>query len=192
MPIEAPTLPAAAKTLQDHLNDLLTRTLTETRLIVFRVPNSSVVSVSFRQKGKPSSAELKTSRGRMSLELWQTCAGVPARRPGYVQLQTIRYRYALTVKDAEEPMLRWDYEKVRPAAKSWCRHHFQGCLPLPEPFGVALNELHVPTGYTLIEDVIRFCIDDLGVRARSPDWEDLLEESERKFKEEFALPMDRR
>lgn len=191
MPIQAPTLPAAAKILQDHLNDLLARTLTQTRLIVFGTPGSESVSVSFRQKGKPSSAELKTGWGRMSLDLWQACAGVPVPSGG-VALQTIRYRYALSVEGQGEPFLRWEYEKNPPEGSLQCRHHIQGSLLLPEPFGISLNQLHVPTRYTLIEDIIRFCIHDLGVKPLGGGgWSERLEESVQKFKEEFATPIDR-
>ncbi|HEX5166289.1 MAG TPA: hypothetical protein VFV93_12885 [Thermomicrobiales bacterium] len=46
----------------------------------------------------------------------------------------------------------------------WCRNHLQG--PIPIAIGgkrVSLNDWHLPTGWVPIEEVIRFCIVDLGV-----------------------------
>lgn len=68
-----------------------------------------------------------------------------------------------------------------------CRHHLQG--PLLVPFGrheLNLNDFHLPTGYTTIEDVIRFCIVDLGASPLSRDWHETLEGSYRLFKTKFA------
>ena len=42
-----------------------------------------------------------------------------------------------------------------------------------------LNELHLPTGWVPIEEVLRFCIDDLGVRPLSPGWHETLAASAR-------------
>jgi len=49
-----------------------------------------------------------------------------------------------------------------------------------------LNDLHLPTGYVLLEEIIRFCIVDLGVRTLDADWNKTLEDSEEKFKKSFA------
>jgi hypothetical protein len=46
--------------------------------------------------------------------------------------------------------------------------------------------LHLPTGFVALEDVLRFCIVDLGVNPLSDGWHDVLEESYRLFKTEFT------
>lgn len=186
MPIEGRTLTEAARKLQDHLNDLLVHTVTQTRLVVFSATGSNRADVSFRQANRPNPAALSASSGRVHLHFHQTCEGVPIN--GVVRLRTIKYRYTLTLGDAPEPILRWEYEKVPAPDKRACRHHVHVDLS-----GSPLRlRAHIPTGYTLVEDVIRFCINDLKVPHRSADWHDRLEESERAFKEEFASPDDRR
>lgn len=186
MPIEEATLFAAARKLQDHLNRLLSRTLTETHLTVFSARRGGRVNVVFRQSGEPIEAVLitKFDRRRVRLGIRQLCEGIP-QRSGRVRLQTILYRYTITPDGDQEPLFRWEYEKQRPSGFRACRHHLHSHVS-SESLGIQLLRLHLPTGYTLIEDIIRFCIDDLGVEPRSAEWHDLLEESERIFKEEFA------
>jgi hypothetical protein len=47
------------------------------------------------------------------------------------------------------------------------------------------NRLHTPSGYVVIEDVLRFLINDLGVVAQTKSWHDTLIASEKQFKENF-------
>ena len=42
---------------------------------------------------------------------------------------------------------------------------------------VSLNDLHLPTGYVAVEEILRFCIADLGVRLRSREWDRILLDS---------------
>jgi hypothetical protein len=46
-----------------------------------------------------------------------------------------------------------------------------------------LNRLHTPTGFVLIEYVLRFLLTDLGVKAASEDWEVLAASESRFFTE---------
>lgn len=98
----------------------------------------------------------------------------------------------MTAEGADEPLVRWEYERTPQDDATWCRHHVQGNLPLPAPLSISLNELHVPTGYTLVEEVIRFCIHDLRVPPLFDDWHRRLLDSEETFKHDFAPPTDRR
>lgn len=133
----------------------------------------------------PAEVPLQTRFGVAHLSIAQTC--LTEREPdGEHRLRTIRYRYALRPEGDSEPQLRWEY--VREFSEdNPCRHHLQG--PVSVPFGrreLNLNDLHLPTGYTTIEDVIRFCIVDLGVSPLSSGWHEVLEESYRLFKTKFA------
>lgn len=49
-----------------------------------------------------------------------------------------------------------------------------------------LNTWHLPTGFVTIEDILRFCIVDLGVPALNTTWHQRLEESYSAFKIRFA------
>jgi hypothetical protein len=118
------------------------------------------------------------------LSLAQTC--LTEREGEEHRLRTIRYRYTLRPDGDSEPRLRWEYVREFSEGNP-SRHHLQG--PITVPFGrreLNLNDLHLPTGYTTIEDVIRFCIVDLGVTALSSGWHEVLEESYRLFKTKFA------
>jgi hypothetical protein len=49
-----------------------------------------------------------------------------------------------------------------------------------------LNAWHLPTGWIAIEEVIRFCIVDLGVRPKA-GWQAVLAESHEKFTRDFSM-----
>ncbi|HTU98796.1 MAG TPA: hypothetical protein VMF14_23290, partial [Solirubrobacteraceae bacterium] len=72
----------------------------------------------------------------------------------------------------------------------YSRHHTQMAATVDLGGGAVLdlNKAHVPTGWVTFEEVIRFVIHDLGVKPPCGDeaWPGLLEDSERKFHEEFS------
>lgn len=94
----------------------------------------------------------------------------------------------LTGEGMEEPLFRWEYVREWPEEhQRWCRHHLQGNVVIPiGERGVSLNDLHVPTGYVTVEEILRFCIVDLGVRPLSDEWHETLEKSYGLFKGTFA------
>jgi hypothetical protein len=96
-----------------------------------------------------------------------------------VRLRAAWYRYTLQPEGHRDPMFRWEYVSEPEGGDAfWARHHIQG--PAPIDVGsqyVSLNDLHVPTGPVLIEEVIRFCINDLGVAPSSDEWDAILVES---------------
>jgi hypothetical protein len=51
---------------------------------------------------------------------------------------------------------------------------------------LTLNDLHLPTGYVPLEEVIRFCIHDLGAKSAKANWHEVLEESYKRFRTEFT------
>lgn len=180
MPIVDRSLEAAARTLRDRLNALLAVTLTEARLVMVKVRGT--VYLGFRQGGATVEAPLTTPRGRFGLYIGQALEDVE--HPGGVRLATRSYRYVLTPEGAREGLFRWEYEKRWPKpGDRWCRHHLQGTVEVPFPSGpVVLNALHLPTGYVTLEEVIRFCIVDLGARPLSDGWHEALEESYARFR----------
>ncbi|MFN8636536.1 MAG: hypothetical protein U0893_22030 [Chloroflexota bacterium] len=104
----------------------------------------------------------------------------------------MNYRYALHAGTdlRSEPVVRWelDLQPADPQAR-WSRRHLQG--PIPLDFGgrsISLNDVHLPTGPIALEDVIRFCIHDLGVPALSPDWDEILLRSAREHQDEIFDP----
>jgi hypothetical protein len=174
-------LGAAVRPILDELNHLLNRTLTQRSLVATESPTSPEgrqrVQFGFRVGGRVVAARLETRYGSVGLSvgrIYETAAGRDLRSP-----RLIRYRYALHAADDAEPVIRWEYDG-RPVDHSarWCRHHIQGTVPVPlGGRSVPLNQLHTPTGEVLIEEVIRFCIVDLGVEPLSGDWDEILIES---------------
>ncbi len=184
MPYLGATLKDAAREFCDALNRVLNMTVTKRRLVEVGPkdqPNAQR-QVTFRQAGSLVTATLNTRFGPMGLYVGQVCDSVEMQQGR--QLVTAGYRYTLTPEEADEALLRWEY--VRQPEGLWCRHHLQGPVPLAlgrrEP--VPLNDLHLPTGYVTIEEVIRFCIVDLGVEPLSKEWDAILTESYEKFKVE--------
>ena len=184
MSIRGRTLREAAQTFCDHANRVLNRTVTRARLVVIDVPPR--VQVAFRQAGRPFKARLQTRFGRMGLYLGQVCDFVLG-QDGLLMLRTIEYKYTLTLAGDDEPLLRWEYVKHPPPGAEWCRHHLQGPVDLEihDP-PVPLDDLHLPTGYVTFEEVLRFCIVDLGVPPLHDEWDAILVDSYRKFRAEFV------
>lgn len=184
MPIEGATLAEAVDVFRAHLNGVLSRTVTLVPLTLFKVRTN--VGVGFRERGRPTTAALTTTLGPMHLSLSQVCTSSRT-ETGRHRLHTIKYRYALTGGGERRPFVRWEYVK-RPGAGHWCRHHVQGPMHLTvgDAPGLLLDDLHLPTGFVTIEEVRRFCIDDLGVEPISRDWHEILDMSYERFKGEFA------
>ncbi len=194
MPIEGRTVLEASRTFSDYLNRLLNTTLTRSRIQAFGPEDSPRINVAFREHAVATSAQLYTKYGPMTLYVGQVCEGV--RMPsGMQRLITVEYKYTLTPGNRDawattEPLLRWEYVREPEAGGLWCRHHLQGpvTVPLGRSGNVLLNDLHLPTGYVPIEEIIRFCLVDLDVRPLSNDWPRILGESYAKFREEFVGP----
>ena len=184
MPIQGRSLRDAGQRFCDHVNSVLTRTVTETRLVVFEVPPR--IQVTFRQAGQPIEARLQTLFGALKLYFGQICESVIT-PDGLHTLRTIAYKYTLTPEGSQEPVLRWEYLKSPPIGAEWCRHHLQGPVELQiHGHTVSLNAMHMPTGYVAFEEVLRFCIVDLGVAPLSGDWDEVLRDSYNLFKTEFT------
>jgi len=188
--IEGATLEEATRDFREHLNSLLARTVTQARLVALAHRSRSraplFVALSFRQGGEAIEAPLRTRYGPMHLYLGQRCESVKHGRRH--RLVTAAYRYTLRAEGTPEPLLRWEYERHWPDSDArWCRHHLQGDVSLPlGGRNVSLSALHTPTGYVTVEEVLRFCIVDLGVEPLAADWHDQLKASYARFKGDFV------
>lgn len=102
-------------------------------------------------------------------------------------MMLVSYRYALGHNQGSEPVFRWESSSPDLADRAlWNRFHVQGAVAVSLSTRrppVSLNDLHLPTGAIPIEDVIRFCIVDLGVTPLSDDWDARLRESRRLTRE---------
>lgn len=185
MPIVGRSLGDAARTFCDHMNRVLALTLGTGRLVLSIEPGDTAALISFRASGKPCGVSIQTRCGPIELFLLQRCDSRTV--SGGHQLRTSEYTYTLTPQDFTEPLFRWEYVRTRqPTSARWSRHHLQGPVELSLPGLTTLNAIHLPTGYVPFEDVIRFCIHDLGAAPSDPAWHDVLEESYNRFTSEFA------
>ena len=189
MPIQGATLDQAVDRFRTHLNGILAQTVTRHTLTFFTVDR--LLGIGFRDAmGRPTEAPLETRYGPMRLGLTQSCSSTVtgSRHRQLHTLHTISYRYTLAARNQAEPFVRWEYVKSPPRDARWCRHHLQGPIQLDvaEHHSLALDGLHLPTGFVTIEEVLRFCIVDLGVRPLSRDWHDVLTRSYERFKGDFA------
>lgn len=140
-----------------------------------------------RGGGIATSVPLATQFGELYLVLNQDLEAVREQKRRF-RLRTKAYRYRL-VDNAEpsaEAIVRWEYVADAPR-DAWCRHHVQarGAVPAGEG-ALNLDRAHIPTGWVLIEDVLRFVFHDLHVEARTANWPTMLEESRQRFFEEFT------
>jgi hypothetical protein len=185
--VAASTFDAAARRFTDSLNELLAKTITQHRLV--GISNGAAAMIGFRQGGAPTRARLTTKYGPVNLYVGQICESKLV--PGGYGVATTNYKYTLTRGDQSEPFLRWEYLKKWPHTSSrWCRHHVQGAVDLSVGAGhsVSLNDVHLASGYVTLEEVIRFCIVDLGVKPLGRTWHSTLEASYSAFKGTFPAP----
>ena len=187
MAITGRSLGEAAARFRDHLNSVLARTITQIPLSLLVFEGKAQAMLTFRQDGAPVGVPINSRFGPLRLWIGQVC-GASTRDDGTTRLYTSRYRYTLSVGASHEPLLRWEYERARPTAASlWCRHHLQGAIELKVgDTTVRLNDWHLPTGYVPLEEVIRFCVVDLGVSPVSDDWDAVLVDSYQRFKTDFT------
>jgi hypothetical protein len=99
------------------------------------------------------------------------------RFPGEWKVTTLGYVYRVALGPSQDDsIVAWHWH---PSTKAECHvHSFSSHGLLPG----GLGELHLPTGRVSIEQILRFLILDLGVRARV-GWEQAIGESEARFNE---------
>jgi|SRR6478735_2979048 len=169
-------------------------TLGEAHPVLFRYDGPKTATLSLGPPESRAGVKLQGTGGPFFFSLRQLLAVIPA-DDGRHQLRTSEYKYTIRASDGDlaEPLLRWEYVSEVPAGKTWCRHHFQigrleqKAVELPFNGGTLdLNRLHTPTGYVLIEYVLRFLLTDMGVTPASDDWERVLTDSEDAFFRRFS------
>lgn len=182
MPFEGRTLREVTQAHRESLNRLLAHTITRVPLIAVLDQQNDQSGISFRRGGRVSTAPIMSKYGPIELSLQQkfdTIEGEIDR----VQLRVLEYQYMITPIGSDDPLLRWEFVRFPSSGSFWCRNHLQG--PIPVAIGgrsVSLNDWHLPTGWVPVEEIIRFCIVDLGVPPLDqsvdadgiPEWHDRL------------------
>lgn len=176
----------------DHLRGLTSKTIEYKPHLaeLYTNPQSLERVIAFRE-GDPVAVPIDTNYGMLFFYLSQRLVVVerPERPRGErFRLETMAYWYRIQKEPEGHALFRWEYERELPSGKLHARHHLQlhGALTA-EKVTFDLNKLHTPTGWVLVEHVIRFLINDLGMKPPcGAAWVDLVEEGERLFLEEFT------
>jgi hypothetical protein len=187
MTIRGRSLGEASRIFVDHINSVLHKTLTQTPLSVEIA--GSIANIRFRRGTHPATAQIRTRYGIVDLYIGQLCDTILGEQNDHV-LRTVSYRYALVFDGRSEPLMRWEYVRTASADDRYCRHHLQGSIELDvidsDGRTASLQDWHLPTGSVSIEEVLRFCIVDLGVRPLDEDWHDILRDSHARFSTQLA------
>lgn len=196
MAILGKTARACFDTFVDHLNTLVHSTLpTKVPLDVVALDPPTWGALEFRGR---DTVPLATERGHVHLHLGQLLeCSADKKRPANqrYRLSTRKYWYSLQLEEGAqvEPILRWEYVSPRlpeyaDEGKRWCWRHLQMPQRLPLNKGsLDLKKSHVPSGYVILEDVVRFLICDLGVKppCGKVTWHRRLLDSEERFHRDF-------
>lgn len=185
MPIVGASLPDAARQFCDHFNRVLSTTITQARLSPLYVRGNPFAMINFRRYGEAATATLSSRYGTLELYLQQWCGSIV--RGGRHILRTEKYRYAISLTPEKEPLFRWEYERVPTPENKHPRHHVHLDTDVDlHGHMVSLKDLHIATGYLPFEELIRFCIVELGTPPLQTGWEEVLKESYQLFKAEFT------
>jgi hypothetical protein len=134
----------------------------------------------FRQQGEP----IAVSVGRgFYLYLAQTLKIV--KEGGRHRLRTMAYSYRITDGPTRQDkwLIRWEYNSREHLVALHPRHHCH--IPADVSFRnqtLSLHKLHLASGWVTVEEVIRFLINELGVKPKNKNWDNLLHDSEKAFR----------
>jgi len=164
----------AAQRFADHLNGVLNRTVSDSRLVVAPIP------------GEPDTFKLTrvVEEDDVPLELDGTTARLFVQQVVVVeddQCRTESYLYRLQADaSARSALVRWEYRRDPPRAKYLyprAHVHVNGTFADGKP----ASPKHIATARVSLELVLRNLISDWGVKPRTNDWEAILEESAEAF-----------
>jgi hypothetical protein len=189
LPIIARTPAGCFRLFEKHVRKLVADTVTRTHPVnrLF-VTGETRMTLSFREGSDTIAVPIKTKFGRLYFYLGQALEAVEE-DDGRFRLRTRQYWYR--IQDSPDlktkALLRWEYD-TETADDAYCRHHSQIKRDLPFGEGVlSLDDAHLPTGWVLMEEVIRFLIVELGHKPPcGKKWSAILKASERAFYEEFT------
>jgi hypothetical protein len=190
-------------TFADHIRPLIQSVLGPVVHVRFERLGSDENKRAMRLGGSESTDWVRlesATYGSIYLYLAQNLAANPSVGNKGFTLKTQQYWYRVFEREPgpeDEPLLRWENAPLE--GKQHCKYHFHiGKVfkgDRQEPIELdrngsktILTRLHIPTGYVLIEYVLRFLISDLGVKPACGDdcWEDVLSQSQDRFFTEFS------
>ena len=176
--------------LRSHIAGLLNSTLTDAPVSITFVHRSArQLEATISLGGRADIAPAVPLRQKpLHLFLAQNVVVRHEEKESVWRLKTLQYSYRIQggpSLDAEW-YFRFEYKSREIEDSLHPRHHVH--LPVSLECGttrVNLSRVHIPTGWVPLEEVIRFLIEELGVKAKTRDWDSILRKSE----EKFSLPI---
>jgi hypothetical protein len=168
---------------REHIGRVLNKTVTDARLSLIHKRGSTQAMLSFRQGDLPTAVPVFAKD--VFLYVGQTLR-VNQEPDKSWKLRTVQYRYRVqaTQRMDDDDCFRWEYvaREIRPS--QLCRHHLHlaGQYEMG-PHLIPLADVHIPTGWVTVEEIIRFLITEFRVGAKTEDWEAVLNDSESLFKQ---------
>ena len=123
----------------------------------------------------PRDSPLRVAAGQNALRLRVTLHFRHAQAAGSLgpwRVSTAGYWYTLSAPDERE-LISYHWHPNASGEISYPHVHLG---PLAAVGHTQLARAHAPTGRVALEDVLRFAIQDLGVRSRRTDWDSVLAE----------------
>lgn len=160
----------AAQAYVDHLNAVLNRTVTDSRLSLIALPDDDAAFEITRLEGR-ARAPLALHGSSLRLFVRQTIVVVD----GHCQTESYGYRLQ-SGTSAGSWFIRWEYfrDPPRPDYVYPLAHvHMNGTFENAEP----IAKLHIPTRRVPLELVIWHLVAEWDVGTRDGDWNAILRES---------------
>ena len=173
------------KEFRQYIASLLNSTVTDapvSEVIMEKSPIRWEARISLGGKtGDPRAIPLKPAPWHLALS--QKIAVVRDRRRNW-SLRTLQYSYRIQGgPDLRSGWyFRFEYKSREVLSALHPRSHLH--LPVSLDCGTRrmdLSRVHIPTGPVTLEEIIRFLIQELGVKAKAKDWDSALRISEKKF-----------
>jgi hypothetical protein len=162
---------SVAQGLADRLNEVLNRTVSDSRLSVRPIAGHDADAFELVRI---------VDAGRVPCELDGTAAHLFVRLVVVVEdgrCRTESYAYRLQSGPSTGSwLIRWEYRRDPPRADyPYPRAHVHVNGTFPD--GESIGRQHIPAPRMPLELVIRYLISDRGVKPRTDDWEAVLEDS---------------
>lgn len=203
MPICGRTPKECFDTFEKHIGPLILGILGRVAYVSFERVKGDEAKRTMRVKGAQGADWVRldsASYGEVYLYLAQDLVAKRCGEGKAFQLKTRQYWYWIYEREPgpeDEALFRWENAPL--AGKKHCKYHFhvgkifkgdkQEAIDLDRNGAkTSLTRLHIPTGYVLIEYVLRFLMSDLGVKPACGEdsWEEVLSDSEDRFFNEFS------
>jgi hypothetical protein len=160
----------AAQRFADHLNSVLNRTVSDSRLsLIPRPEDPDTFELTRLVEGSSAPLELHGTSSRLFVrQLFEVV-------DGHCRIESYSYRLQ-TADHRESWLIRWEYYRDSPRAHypyPLAHVHFNGVLV----DGMKAGRLHVPTRRVPLELIVWHLVAEWGVEPRGKDWMAVLEES---------------